>query len=152
MALERDNQHIEAVYYCGVESIAEAALTFGRVDTKGMRSLTFAILESPALDPLDVAGITVEESADDANWTTLAAYKMLPSELQEDPMPLLIPDNGYLQTVGVVSSERYVRLIITFTHVEGGQRQTIKVLAIMHPEQLAFKQWYPEAYIGDGEP
>jgi len=150
MALERDNQNIEAVKALTPISLCESAdVVTDAVDTKQMRSIAFAFMLSAPLDPGDEVYLGAEDSKDGITWNTTSIYKLLPSEKQSGGMTLVIPINGYIQTMGVVSAERYVRVTIQPDVLKG--TPTIYVIAIMHPEDLAFRTWDPDA-VSDGKP
>ena len=151
MALERDNQHITAAGYMGPMLVQNGlTATGGTIDTKGLRSLSFVFTPSQPYNVADVIDISAQESADGINWTALNTYKELPTEHYGNQICVntIAP---WLQTHGVVCSERYVRLRLTGTNIVG-MGDTIYVIVIGHPEQLPFRAWDPAALLGDGNP
>jgi hypothetical protein len=156
MALERDNQSVIALRYLWYETVTNnATQSFGPVDTHGMRSLTFGLMLEDAPDPADVINIFVYDSPDGITWTQVPDYKLLPTEGGPQHV-VVIPAMGttppytYCQTVGVPSCERYVRLDLFGSSVKGSP--LIDVVAMMIPEDQAFRLWDPESLILDGQP
>ena len=158
MALERDNQSVIALSYLWYHTPSQGVtVNFGPVDTHGMRSLTFGLMLEDALDPADVINIFVFDSPDGITWTAVPDYKLLPTEgivngqhVVVSPAVGTTPPYTYSQTVGVPSCERYVRLDLFGSSVKGSP--LIDVVAMMIPEDQAFRLWDPESLILDGQP
>lgn len=151
MALERDNQHIEAVVKVGSYDLVESVETVtAAVDTKGMRSITFVFVPVWTLDDGDEIYLGAEDSPDNVTFTDVPYYKLLPTEKLPD-MTMVAAQNGYLQTMGVESAERYVRVTINPDTLTQREENAVVVYAIMHPENLAFRDWDPGA-VSDGNP
>ena len=154
MSMERDNQHIIAAQYLDLLTMVDGTVVkSAAIDTQGMRSLSFVtfIDVGGPLDPLDEIHIGAEDSPDGVTFTAVATYKILPTERQLANL-MVNPVAPYLQVTGVVSAERYIKLVLTCTNVAARQGLLqIQFFAVMHPENLAFRAWDPDA-ISDGNP
>jgi hypothetical protein len=155
MVLERDNQEIIAAVSLGLFQLETGqTYTSGAIDTKGFRSLSFVINHAAGLlHPNNVIYLGAQESVDGLTWTQVATIKLLPSE-KYPHQDLVIPLSPYIQTMGVVCAERYIRFYINAVAVVAGEGDdlTLFVMGILFPEQRAFRGWDPMALLGDGQP
>ena len=114
MALDRDLQSkLAALAFDTIFTPKNGVTAYGNIiDTKltcGSFRNIFASFEINQVIGTDIFRIIAQESADGVTWVN-ASYKLLPSrhafntgQVMIDPVP------PYLQTVGLMSSARYVR-------------------------------------------
>ena len=151
MALERDNQHIIAAGWYGPMLVQDNKLTTGgAIDTRGMRGMSFVLNPVQKLNVADVIEISFEDSVDGINWKAVAAVKQLPSERQAAGNLVCNAVAPWLQVEGVVGNDRYLRMLMNGVNIVG-MGDTIDILIIGHPENLAFRDWDPLA-VSDGNP
>lgn len=150
MSLERDKQSDLAVVVLDAVTVTEAIEYQGAaVDTFGFRNLTFVYWFGTDLADGDAITLGADDSPDNVTFTALAAGHLLPTRRQA-AQTLVNPANGYQQTMGVFSADRYVRPTFDVTALES-ESIIINIGAIMIPELLDFTAWDP-AVTGDGNP
>ena len=151
MSLERDLQSDLAISVLTAVTVDEVAeQNSDAVDTFGFRNLTFVYWCGDNYAAGDVIEIGAEESDDGITWNALDDINLLPERRQGDDMVLVNGANGYLQTMGVISAERYVRPTFNCTAL-ASQSLIVNIGAIMVPEIREFTAWDPDV-VSDGNP
>ena len=149
MALERDKQADIAALWLWYYQITQGGLIqYPVVDTQGFRTITFLLGPEELIDPNDEIEIQIWDSPDGVTWTRVPDYKLLPSE--DTPKLVYQPIAPYAQSVGVVSSDRYVRLDIYGNVVRNPM--LIDAFAILEAESKAFRDFDPLSLVLDGKP
>ena len=157
---QRDAQSNKLIVPLGDITIAAGdATTVASVDAKGARAVTFFIEASTPITTL-VAYAEIWESSDDGVADAFAPVspkeKQLPTVLNVEyeagqfGQLVVTPTAPYLQSIGVFSSERYVKVNI---HTDTTQVMDFAVYAILEMEtgeQTA--TWNPTVSSVDGKP
>ena len=148
MSLERDIQSKLAVVHLSDVTVEEETTYVGdAIDTFGFRGVAF-VLEA-TIDDADEITLNAQDSADGVAYEDVEYIQILPTRKWEDNL-MVTPVNGYLQTFGVVSADRYVRPEFVVDALTS-QSITIAVHAILIPENMDFLDWDPDV-TGDGMP
>ena len=139
----RDMQSRIAVY--GIESTATTSGTTysfftAGIDTQGFsRRTVFALDFSAALDSNDVVTYAIEDSPDASTWTALASDKYLPVRKQTGNTVVPVSSDGFSQTFGAWSHDRYVRCSVTTSTFSG--TPTLTVIPILVSDLMEFDDW-----------
>lgn len=143
MSADRDIQSNLAVHEESI--VIDSKTTFYSVagDMRGFRAVMCALSLSRVLVPAnEETRIFAEDSPDGITWTAVAFYKQLPSRNASVLGELLINgQDGWMQTVGIVSIQRYVR--VGFQAVVYSAPLTIRMIGIMEPELKDFTAYDP---------
>lgn len=130
---------------------AEATNDSVSVDSKGFFAVLFSLATDRALAQADADAFdyTFLESDDDSIFTEVVIDGQLP--FRKNPArSLVIAQDGFLQTVGVFSTKRFVKLQIHGT--ADTTNLIITPTAIMKSELMEFTGWDTAIVPGDGLP
>lgn len=163
MSLERDMQCKIAVIDMDGVTVNEAASfasatiidTKPNTNTPGFRAVQFAVEPSRVLDEdpaVEAFRFMVEDSPDLITWTVVPEEKILPTRNFNAAGQLIFNAVApYLQTFGVTSAQRYLRVSINCTvynQVEAG----FAFVAALEAENHEFVDYDPNAPLTDGNP
>lgn len=140
------------------DDLTDLVLTFGSsfdlqsefVDTQGFHALSFALETSRVLNSSDVIVYSFTESdTSGGTYTAVPDEAILPARNQDDNL-MVIAANGFIQTVGVFSTKRFVKLRLA------GQADTSDIDLTPRPmlesDLAEFTQWDPNVVPSDGKP
>ena len=150
MSSERDLQANTAVMIDDdAITVSQAGTSYSAtiIDTYGMRNLQVVITLSRALGAIGVDDprILFQDSPDAVTYTAVDAAKVLPTRNFDAAGQILFnpaaTTNQWVQTVGLTSVARYVRVGVVATVL--GSSLTVGFGAIMQPELKAFTDYDP---------
>lgn len=153
MSNQRDIQSKLAV----LDDLTGIVCTFGAafdllstaIDTKGFAGVMFELQTSRAINSSDVIAYSFKDSTDNSTFVDVEAAGSLPTRKQT-ANTIVIAAGGYLQTVGVFGTSRYVKLHLV------GQADTSDVTITARPvllsELVEFTGYDPATVPSDGLP
>lgn len=153
--LNTDNQSNQAVLpLAALTTFAAGAPATNKsvsVDTKDFHAAFFALATDRALLQVDADAFTYtfEDSNDNITFDAVPENSQLPMRKNPD-RNMVIAQNSFLQTVGVFSTRRYVKLVITGT--ADTNPLTITPIVVLKSDLQEFTGYDPADVPSDGLP
>ena len=131
-------------------NLTETTVQTASVDTSDFTALMFALTPSRTLvDGDDVIAYSFQHSDDNSTWEDMNGLSDLPPRLQDEGNPVKVVTNaGFLQTFGVYSNKRYVR--VQFVGSATGTTVDLVLTPILRSDLSEFTEWDPDQVPNDG--
>ena len=157
MSLERDMQSKIAAIDMESVTCDSKAVTASTtiIDTLGFRAVQFVVEPSRDLnedETVEAFRFYVEDSPDGVTYTQVPEINILPTRNYDVDGQLIFNSVApYLQTFGVISAERYLRVSINCT-VYNQEAASFALACALEAENKDFVDYDPGAPLTDGNP